>query len=429
MQSRPASPFAPSQAPPAPDARAPFWWLAPALGGALWALILSCILAHRVFASNDSLSNYAHIWFIAQRLHEHGRIPFHMPVLVHGDGLTFPYGAPPWIVTALLWLLLGEWSVGVMLALGVLAATLAAVWWQPALRHPTLLGLFLLNGAFIETAVLAQFPFLWAVVFFFLGAAALRKGRERQAALWLALCQVTHPAVMLPPVALLALAYAWSPERRRRVLAAYGVALLAALPAVWLTLATPALAQNSRRAVLINYVGTMAPRMLILILPLLLTRYRAQLTRLPRRATAGMVVLLISGMLYHRDIWALKQLVRPASVTAVAAVQDGSFRPGAVYRVLDAADGKVSMYRALRAGAVLDSDFFPESLDRRSWSSPEAYRTFLAGREVEFVLITAAFDRDFHTNEHALLRALAERGQAQRVFADRHLEVYQIAPP
>ena len=108
-------------------------------------------------------------------------------------------------------------------------------------------------------------------------------------------------------------------------------------------------------------------------------------------------------------------------------MRDPSFSRGSVYRVLDAADGKMSMYRVLRAGAVLDSDFFPESLNRRGWPSLEPYEAFLRDREVRYVLVTRAFDRDFHTNEHDLLRALASQGRARLVYSDSRVEVYRVA--
>src|SRR5262249_8090335 len=153
-------------------------------------------------------------------------LPLHMPVLNHGEGFAFPYGAPPWIVAALLWQVLGEWSVTLLLVLGAVAATLAALRWYPELRQPLLLALFLLNPFFVETVLLAQLPFLWAAVCFFLGAAALRRREDVQATLWLALAQLTHPAVMLPPVFVLALAYARPRERRRRVALVYTISLV-----------------------------------------------------------------------------------------------------------------------------------------------------------------------------------------------------------
>src|SRR5215216_2654504 len=94
-----------SQAPPAPRPplrRLPPWWPAAAVAALLWTALAVCILAQRLFVSNDSLSTYAHVWWIADSIWDHGRLPFAMPVLNHGNGHAFPYGAPAWTVAALL---------------------------------------------------------------------------------------------------------------------------------------------------------------------------------------------------------------------------------------------------------------------------------------------------------------------------------------
>ena len=138
-----------SQAPPAPRPplrRLPPWWPAAAVAALLWAALALCILAQRLFVSNDSLSTYAHVWWIADSIWDHGRLPFAMPVLNHGNGHAFPYGAPAWTVAALLWRVLGEWSVTLLLVLGAVAAVAAAVRWQPALREPFLLALHDMPG-------------------------------------------------------------------------------------------------------------------------------------------------------------------------------------------------------------------------------------------------------------------------------------------
>lgn len=412
--------------PPARRPRPALWWIAPAFAAILWPALSLCILVHRVFASNDSVSNYAHVWYLATSLWERGVVPLHMPSLNHGQGLTCPYGGPPWLVGALLWPLLGEWSVTLLLVLGAAAVTLAAIRWQPALRQPFLLALLLLNPFLIEALVLAQLPFLWAAACFFMAAAALRRGRPAWAAPWLALALITHPAIMLPPGAVLLACSLRCPGRRRGVLIAGGLALLAFAPAAALTLATPALSENSHGALLLNYAATLAPRAVVLAMPLLLVRYRQALHRVAGPVAVFAVALPLAVLPLRRDTWAFKQLLRTPSATAVPAIRDASFAPGAVYRVLDAADGKISMYRAMRAGAVLDSDFFPESLNRRSWPSAEPYLAFLTSRTVEYVLITHDFDRDFHTNEHALLHSLTTDGRAALVFSNSTLDVFRL---
>src|SRR5213083_1931258 len=68
---------------------------------ATWALLAALILRHREVISSDTLSNYVHVWFIADQVwHGHG-LPFHMPVLAAGHALAFPYGFIPWMLAVL----------------------------------------------------------------------------------------------------------------------------------------------------------------------------------------------------------------------------------------------------------------------------------------------------------------------------------------
>jgi hypothetical protein len=83
------------------------------------------------------------------------------------------------------------------------------------------------------------------------------------------------------------------------------------------------------------------------------------------------------------------------------------FVPGATYRLLDAADGKVSMYRVVKAGGRIDSEFFPESILHQSFSSPAAYSEFLRSRHVDYVAVSSWYQRRWKTNERALLEQLA----------------------
>src|SRR5206468_7035685 len=69
---------------------------------AAWLVVLSLILSHSLFVSHDSLSNYGHVWWVAQKLRAGEGLPFRMPVLGHGEALTFPYGFLPWLVGGIL---------------------------------------------------------------------------------------------------------------------------------------------------------------------------------------------------------------------------------------------------------------------------------------------------------------------------------------
>src|SRR5437868_6632397 len=80
------------------------------VGGA-WIIVLMLILRHRVFVSHDTISNYAHVWYVNSRIRHAHEIPFRMPIVGHGEGFAFPYGFIPWLSAALLWTVLGPWIV------------------------------------------------------------------------------------------------------------------------------------------------------------------------------------------------------------------------------------------------------------------------------------------------------------------------------
>ncbi len=120
-------------------------------------------------------------------------------------------------------------------------------------------------------------------------------------------------------------------------------------------------------------------------------------------------------MLQPRDgFYAWGGLLRHPDQSLVAYTSSSLFVPGATYRILRIADGlhsdgKVGMYQLLLAGANLDSEFFPESIDRRSWDSTADYARFLEQRHVDYVLIFDDFDRHYGSNEQDMLRQLAEQ--------------------
>jgi hypothetical protein len=105
--------------------------------------------------------------------------------------------------------------------------------------------------------------------------------------------------------------------------------------------------------------------------------------------------------------WAWKGLGRQPDTRMVLFTQGPDFDPGATYRILRIADGKIGMYQLLQGGGRLDSEFFPESIDRRSWADIGAYLRFLDRRQVDYVMIWRDYDAHFRTNEHALLLGLA----------------------
>ena len=139
---------------------------------AAWAAIVVVISTHAIFVSTDTLSNYTHVWYVAEQIrHGHG-IPLHMPVLARGQAYAFPYAFVPWMVSALLWIVLGERSVTVMLLLGFLAACTSIFYAFPELGRGWRAACALANPALVISPLAGQLPFLWAIAGFAAGVGA-----------------------------------------------------------------------------------------------------------------------------------------------------------------------------------------------------------------------------------------------------------------
>ena len=374
----------------------------------VWVVLLVLLLRHREVISSDTLSNYVHVWFISDHLWHGGGLPYYMPVLAHGQALAFPYGFIPWMFSALLWPLMGEWSVTLALGIGFVGLVLATFWAFPELRRGWWAVAVLVNPAFVEGLLLGQLPFLWAAAMLLIAIGSWRRGRRTVAIVFAALAQITHAPILMPLVAVLVIG-AWRHEPdRRRLIRAWVLSLLPALPAAYLVFASPVTTQTSPLWNLWIEVETLALRSLVLVVPfglLYLQRHRAR-PNAPIIAAAVMVVgqfvtIPISGMVAG---WGA--LNRDPDRAASAITHSISIVHGDTYRVLSYGDGKYGMYSVVRAGGRLDSEFFPESLYRKSFRDQTTYATFLTKRKVEHVLVDHRY-RKFHTNEQQLLDAMA----------------------
>ncbi len=376
--------------------------------GIAWAAGLMLILAHRIYVTNDSLSNYIHVWYAADRLwHGHG-VPLHMPVLGHGDAFAFPYGFIPWLSAALLRPIFGDWIVTLWLVVGALGV-IATQWWAfPELRGAWWTALLLANPMLVEGPLLGQLPFLWSVAMLFAAIALWRRGNQLPAGVALGLAQATHPAVLLPIVGSLVLArLIWEPHRTR-LLACYGLSLAIAAPAALLVVASPSVGDSSTRTLVANFFDTVSLRAIVVAAPFIgLVVQRTPLARIPSVILVGLVGLNLILVPIRKNEFAWTALTRSPDESLQTYIHSSDFEPGATYRILRVSDGKVGMYQLLRGGARLDSEPFPESIDRRSFESTAAYTAFLSKRKVDYVIIYAAYDERYGTNEHALLRALA----------------------
>jgi hypothetical protein len=387
--------------------------------GVGWAVVLLLILRHAVFVSDDSISNYGHVWYVSDRIWRYHHLPWSMPVIGHGKALAFPYAFIPWISAALLRPLLGDWVVTLWLVFGTIGLIAATFWAFPELRRGWWAAAVLVNPALVVGSIIGQLPFLWGASMLVGAVACWRRRRYALAAVLAGLGQATHPAVVLP-IALLLVAFwwRWEPDRPR-LLRYYALSLIPAIPAAWLVVASPVFVDSSPVVVATAFVGTVAVRSLVLAVPIALVAVQRRFQSAgvqalaPARIACGVfVVLLLSNIVLMEPLestYSWGGLNRKPDTQLLSFIKSSHFEPGATYRILRAHDGKIGMYQLVQHGARLDSEFFPESIARNSWPDVAAYSQFLRNRRVDDVIIFESYDREWRTNEHDLLRELKNR--------------------
>jgi hypothetical protein len=402
-----------------------------------WLVVMGMILRHRIFVSSDTVSNYAHVWYVSRVLVHSHRIPYHMSIIGHGHGLAFPYAFVPWVSAALLRPLLGDWVVTLWLVIGSLGVVATTFWAFPELRRGWWVALVLANPFLIVAPVLGQLPFVWGMAMLFAAIACWRNERTVWAVVLAGLGQATHAAVVLPIAAMLVVGWLRFEPHRRRLLVAYAASLVIALPAIWLVLLTPAFTDSSLGVKVANFVDTVAPRLLVVLIPIGLVWFR-------RVARPWMVPLLFAAFLATsaglatqldtRSAW--RDLRKSPEHSIDPFIESTTFRPGLEYRMLSTTDRRMGMYLLIESGARLDSEFFPESIVRRTWPSVTEYCKFLADRRVDRVIVYHHYDTGFRKNEQKLLALLSSRDRnacaAQRVtvrylFKGNRFDVYAIS--
>ena len=373
-----------------------------------WALVLALILGHRVFVSHDTVSNYAHVWYVSERLSQAHTLPFRMPVIGHGEAYAFPYAFVPWVSAAVLRPLLGDWVVTLWLVIGTVGVIGATFWAFPELLEGWGPAAVLANPALVASPIIGQLPFVWGAAFLLGAVGCWRRQRRWEAAVLAGLGQATHPAVVLPLGLMLVVGRLWWEPDRRALIRWYAVALLVTLPAALLVFASPVFQDSSRRTIVNAFLETLGVRMVVVLVPVILCLLRPLHWRW--LAPAAVVAMLVTNVLLlqqHDVASAWRALRRHPDPTMLTFIRSDAFVRGATYRVLRAGDSKVGMYQLLQHGARLDSEFFPESIDIRSWSRRGDYTRFLQSRDVDFVIVFPTFDRAYRTNEHQLLDQLA----------------------
>jgi hypothetical protein len=313
-----------------------------------------------------------------------------------------------------------------------LIGLVAAQWWAfPELRGGWWTAMLLLDPMLVEGPLLGQLPFLWAAGMLFAAIALWRGERRLLAALALGAAQATHPAVLLPIAGVLVLVRLWWEPRRRELLAGYALSLLIAAPATWIVLVSPSVEDSSLQTLLGNFFGTVSLRAIVAGAPFIgLVLQRTPFARVPALLVAALLALNAALVPVRHDQFAWTALVRAPDHSLNAFIDSPAFEPGATYRILRVSDGKVGMYDLVRAGASLDSEPFPESIDRRSWATAAEYVSFLKRRHVNFVIIYDAYDDRYRTNEHQILEELTGRhgstACSTRISDEETFDVYEL---
>ncbi len=394
---------------------------------AAWAICLALILSHPIFVTNDSLSNYGHVWYASEVFWDGGGIPFHFPEIGHGDALAFPYGFLPWFTAALVRPVLGDWATTLWLVFGAIGVLGGAFWAFPELRKPLPATLLLVNPLMVESVILGQLPFLWATALLFFGIGCWRNGSTWRAVLLVGLAQAGHPAVLLPLTGLLFVGRFPFETAKRRYLLCYLASLVFAAPATWLVLISPVVEDSSTVALVENFVGTVGLRAAVVFAPFLTLWLVRKRSADWLWAVVGIAVALNFVLVPIRDTsYGWGSLTRTPDEQLVPFLESSDFQRGATYRLLRVADGKVGMYQLIQHGGRLDSEFFPESISRGSWLTLDAYRQFLGSRHVDYVLIYRAYDVRYATNEHDLLDQMVRGGCALRSTPFEEFDVYHV---
>ena len=403
------------------------------------------MLSRSIYLANDTVNNYVHVWYISQSIFDNGRIPIHFAGLDNGRALTFPYGLVPWTANALVYPLLGDWSVTLFLVLAGVAVVLGALVVRPAMRDPWLLLLFVANPFFIDALAGGQYSFLWATAAFFALVWSVERERWVLAAVLMWLTASTHPiegGMAVGAYVLFLLVY--RPQTRRPVLAASAAALAGLVPFIYLALQTPALAENSASTILISIAEDLPRRGLVMVAPFALSAFGPALHRHYRTAGLGLLGAGAAAVVFSSGLASQTALASIPVVRSVAGegsyygmrhasandyrgyMQSGDLRPNMVYRVLSPNEREQGAYVLLQHHAVLANEFFSESQKRHSWDE-STYQCYLAAKHVDRVSLERGYESEFKTNEQTLLDALTRQGLVRVTYRGRDVTVYDVS--
>lgn len=417
----------------APALPRPVLYALPAVLLAAWVAVLGLMLTKAVFLGTDSVNNYAHVWYLQDRLFHNGEIPLHISLLDNGDAVLFPYGLVPWSAAALLFPILGDWSVTLLMVAGVASMIVTACLVRPAMRDPWLLSIFALNAFLVDAVLVFQFAFVWSTVFFFLFVFAAERKHWAWTAVLLWLTVATHPIMGGAAVGVYAI-YAilrWREDQLPFVLAC-AAGGLAALPIAWLTLQTPSLGDNSAKTVILSVLDILPRRGLVMAAPFILSFGAGWVRRNYTLSFSGVclglaIAVPLANGAFHYAQGSYQGIVQGQRHLYDTFFAGDAFHPGSTYRVLEPNELEDGMYDFIRHRAILSSEFFTESTFRRSFTQAQ-YQCFLSVKTTDYVVLEDGYLQQYRTNEGDLLRSLVSGGEIRLVYTDPagRFQVYDV---
>lgn len=400
------------------------WFPAVVFGLTFVALFL--MLLKPLYLGDDSAHSYAHVWYLSQSLFSRHEFPWHVAQLENGQAVMFPYGFIPWFPDALLYPIFGNWVVTASMVIAVVFMATTVVYFRPAMRSPVLLALFFLNPLLWNGITQFQFAAFWAFALVFLGLGLLERHRRVFAVIAFIAALAAHPLMALAALGLYGL---WQRVALGKFPIELGmtsvVAALAASPAIYLFLSTPAL-YDAKPLVLLLTLGDNMRRLSIVLLALALPPLSDLVYRHQRVAfgTGGVLTAGILVFLPPSGLWEQSQ-PRFADYLAQHPVEQG-----VSYRVMTRNNHEDGMVEFMKAGAILANEFFTESEHREHFPSLDAYTCMLATREIRYVVLGAEYERTFAVPEKQLLDQLASAGEANWQYGGADGTVaYTVDPP
>ena len=381
-----------------------------------WVALVAVYLSHSIEFGSDSINNHVHVWWVADDLWHHGRLPWRFPLLGHGDAYAYPYGFVNWTTAALLWPLFGNWAVTLWTVVGSVGCIVATFVAFPELRRGYWAAAVLANPAILFSLLFGQQSFAWASLLMLFGIALWRRGHRGWAAILIGVAQATHPVIVGPIMFIVFLFYIVFTRDRWAAVRWYALTCAMALPALAIVVASPGYTDSSPGHQIVNFFSTLGPRVLIVIFPM----FFAVLHRLDRPLLAPLALLLTLGatipLLFPLNGKAQIRVLTKYHVDTKsldAYLHSRNFEPGRTYRVLRGGDNKLGLYHVVQAGGQLDSELFPESMATHDFDSVAEYEQLLCERHVDQIIHYNAYDTARHTNEHEVLATLAAQPGAR----------------